>query len=1178
MRIVMLLGLLLLGVAAPAAVVGAVSDEKSGSRNASLVWQSTLAQAVAVVSSSSLSNAQSAAHPFALARPPPDDDGKCPPCFNCQLPSFSCAQFGKCSEYDGLCTCPTGWGGPDCRSPLCGDPTRGNSARYPRSDKSNKCECSDGWAGLNCNVCQRDDACAGFSLGGDVLGDDGVCFTGGQTVRQSYQQCDVTNSRITDMLPGRPPQVTFSCEKDDRECNFQFWIGGQESFYCALSDCDENTQQSLAMSSGGLTTKYTCGKVQCKCVPGRMLCGENGSIDIHEFLDEEIKGPGTMTCKSKPQSSLENKNDTQKLPSSRDCRFEEPAMNDLISSVFGDPSISLSCSSGECMHFSQVPGYAQPPSDDDDLIHRAPIFWVIFSAAGALLVVILASVLFWALGRKYRAEDSGVPQGFFQRVAARAAGKSKGRVQLPEEEAAKLMQDHVPAALHFINIGYKIGANGGAPAAGADDAPGAPAIGTFLKKRNKQVLRGVTGGVRPGQLLAIVGASGAGKTTFLDILSRRNKRGQVSGLVLVNGRQVPDAAFKHISGFVDQEDTLMPTLTVYETILYSALLRLPRDMSFAAKQFRVLETMDELGLLHVRDSRIGDSASGKRGISGGEKRRVSIACELVTSPSILFLDEPTSGLDAYNAYNVVDSLSALARDFNRTVVFTIHQPRSNIVGLFDQLLLLSQGRAIYSGPFDQCVPYLRSIGKPCPDGFNVADYLIDMTAAAAAGEAGPPSASRSRFNSTSRSSGGALALALQHREAAKTASSSSSNTRQDEETGLAPAPADDAPTASGLRVSVASSVFVSDAEAGDTELHTRQNSTNESGSSSPSLSSELLDLIRKYEDSEVFETLRAEVVSYQSRGAAQEGGSSSGEGHASDGPNLEPIETRALRGFKKASLWTQLVILSGRAFKNLYRNPMLMLAHYAMAIVLALFCGFLYHGLTNDIAGFQDRLGVFFFILALFGFSTLTSLGVFANERALFVRERANGYYSPVTYFFAKTIFDILPLRIIPPFLLGGVTYFLIGLVPGVPEFWKFILALVLFSLASSSAVFFISVAIEDTGVANLVGSLMMLFSLLFAGLLINRDRIPVGLRWLQHLSFFHAAYEALIVNELRTLTLREHKYGVDIEVPAASIISTFGFNAQAYWWPDIATLGIQFGGFMLLSLLWLVIFVRERK
>lgn len=114
---------------------------------------------------------------------------------------------------------------------------------------------------------------------------------------------------------------------------------------------------------------------------------------------------------------------------------------------------------------------------------------------------------------------------------------------------------------------------------------------------------------------------------------------------------------------------------------------------------------------------------GQRSISGGEKRRVSIACELVTSPSILFLDEPTSGLDAYNAFNVVESLVSLARNFNRTVVFTIHQPRSNIVALFDQLLVLAAGKLVYSGEFIKCQEYFTSIGQPCPPGFNIADFL-----------------------------------------------------------------------------------------------------------------------------------------------------------------------------------------------------------------------------------------------------------------------------------------------------------------------------------------------------------------------------------------------------------------------------------------------------------------------
>lgn len=182
------------------------------------------------------------------------------------------------------------------------------------------------------------------------------------------------------------------------------------------------------------------------------------------------------------------------------------------------------------------------------------------------------------------------------------------------------MTDHVPATVHFSNLSYSL-------------------------PSGKPLLSHVTGTVRPGELLAIMGASGAGKSTLLDILARKAKAGQIVGDMYINGREIPDETFKRVVGYVDQEDTLLSTLTVYEAVLYSALLRLPREMSEQAKVFRTLETMDELGILGIKDSRIGES--GKRSISGGEKRRVSIACELVTGPSILFLDEPTSGESAF---------------------------------------------------------------------------------------------------------------------------------------------------------------------------------------------------------------------------------------------------------------------------------------------------------------------------------------------------------------------------------------------------------------------------------------------------------------------------------------------------------------------------------------------------
>jgi ABC-type multidrug transport system permease subunit len=230
------------------------------------------------------------------------------------------------------------------------------------------------------------------------------------------------------------------------------------------------------------------------------------------------------------------------------------------------------------------------------------------------------------------------------------------------------------------------------------------------------------------------------------------------------------------------------------------------------------------------------------------------------------------------------------------------------------------------------------------------------------------------------------------------------------------------------------------------------------------------------------------------------------------------------KGFRRLGWLGQFTILSQRTWKNLYRNPMLMLAHYAVSIVLGVLCGYLFFGIKDDISGFQNRMGLFFFVLALFGFSTLTSLNVFAQERTLFLRERANGYYSPITYFTAKVLFDIVPLRIIPPIIMGMILYPMVGLVSEWPEFLKFVLVLVLFNLAASAICLFIGIICKDNSLGNLIGSLVMLFSLLLAGLLLNHNSIPPGARWLQKLSIFHYGFEAMIVNEVRYLSLVEHK------------------------------------------------------
>ncbi|KAI8980227.1 hypothetical protein BD414DRAFT_494008 [Trametes punicea] len=1012
----------------------------------------------------------------------------CPPCFNCQLDAFTCGNFGECSKFDGQCKCPPGWAGIDCLTPQCDSLADGDHRRQREEGK--ECECKEGWGGINCNVCQTDDACIGFPLLGQPVDDDErvgnmTCYKGGETVFNNHQMCDVTNRKILDMLPGRPPQVTFSCEKGDRTCQFQFWTAQVESFYCQLRECDSRAERSYDKNS----TFYDCEKIECKCVPGRFICGEDGSIDITDFLKEDIKGPATFSCTS-----------------GQGCKFEEPGMNDLIMTFFGDSYITLQCEGGECLHYSQVPGYEPPPKPDRSA-------FVALSIAGAGLIVVLVSAILWWAGR--------------------ARSSDFGAIRLPENESAKLMTDHVPASLHFSNISYSLG--------------------------GKTILDNISGCAKPGQLLAIMGASGAGKSTFLDILARKNKKGAVSGLTLVNGREIADADFKKVMGFVDQEDTLMSTLTVYETVLYSALLRLPREMSFEAKKYRTLETMNELGILGIKDSRIGDT--GHRSISGGEKRRVSIACELVTSPSILFLDEPTSGLDAYNALSVIDSLVSLARDYNRTVVFTIHQPRSNIVSLFDQLIVLAQGKLIYSGEADKVTDYLAAIGHPCPLGFNVADFLIDLTMQAGV-EPSPPESP-----AVEEAQPGEADSNLRDEERAFAHNGSSSNSVH---SARRPPPGDEATDESTTR---APSIHSSKAyiQVQTTRLLDAISPTGQvrDGPVPPKLA----ELIEAFKRSDVAAQLGAEIAEVTGSAMAAQ---SNGNGVA-ELPDVA-VESNITRGRKRATWATQFRILSGRAFKNLYRDPALLAAHYISAIVVAVICGFFFQNITNDIAGFQNRLGVFFFTLALFGFSCLSSLNLFANERILFMRERANGYYSPLTYFASKILFDILPLRVVPPLVFGGIIYGWIGLVPEVATFWKFMLTLVLFNLTTASVILLLSIAFSSTSVASLVGTLIMLFNLLFTGLLINRKSVPTAFQWLHTVSFFHAAFEALAVNELRYLQLHEEKYGVNIDVPAAAILSTFGLRAESFWWPNIALLGIFFGTFTIVSYLVLHFYVKEKR
>ncbi|ESL06835.1 hypothetical protein TRSC58_05484 [Trypanosoma rangeli SC58] len=233
--------------------------------------------------------------------------------------------------------------------------------------------------------------------------------------------------------------------------------------------------------------------------------------------------------------------------------------------------------------------------------------------------------------------------------------------------------------------------------------------------RARTLLHRVNFTVHSGEVLAILGPSGAGKTTLLDLLCVRRKHGVTTGTISFNGTPITTAApkfikqYRNIIGYVSQEDTLLPALTVRQTIEYAARLKLPQAFSNTTIKSIVRHMIEALKLQQCEHTVIGDGG-GLRGVSGGEKRRVSIAVELLANPRILFLDEPTSGLDAVSAKRVVESVVELAKEspmrayaphyfaFKPLVIFSIHQPSQEIFELFDKLLLLSRGVSVYCGP------------------------------------------------------------------------------------------------------------------------------------------------------------------------------------------------------------------------------------------------------------------------------------------------------------------------------------------------------------------------------------------------------------------------------------------------------------------------------------------------
>ncbi|RTE76230.1 hypothetical protein BHE90_009303 [Fusarium euwallaceae] len=241
------------------------------------------------------------------------------------------------------------------------------------------------------------------------------------------------------------------------------------------------------------------------------------------------------------------------------------------------------------------------------------------------------------------------------------------------------------------------------------------------KKAVKPVLQNVTGSIEQGQLVAVMGGSGAGKSTFVNVLM--GKTSNTGGIVAVNNTPGKMKRYKKLTGYVPQDDIVLPELSVYENIVHSARIRLPRTWKKAEIEAHVESVIDCLELSHVRDSRVG--SVGKPVISGGQRKRVSIGMELAAAPMAIFLDEPTSGLDATAASSIMRTLKAIAK-LGISIIVIIHQPRTEIFELFDNLILLGNGQTIYEGPQPEAQAYFEGMGFHFPEHSNHADVITDI--------------------------------------------------------------------------------------------------------------------------------------------------------------------------------------------------------------------------------------------------------------------------------------------------------------------------------------------------------------------------------------------------------------------------------------------------------------------
>ncbi|KAL5257863.1 hypothetical protein ACHWQZ_G012715 [Mnemiopsis leidyi] len=240
------------------------------------------------------------------------------------------------------------------------------------------------------------------------------------------------------------------------------------------------------------------------------------------------------------------------------------------------------------------------------------------------------------------------------------------------------------------------------------------------------ILSDVSGVAKPGELMAIIGASGSGKTTLLNALACRNPGElDVSGTIKINGHKISREILRDLSGYVEQNDTFLGSMTASEVLFFYVSLMLDRGITREEKEAKAIKVLRKVGLYKVKDCLVGDRDNP--GLSGGEKRRLAVATQLLCGASLIFLDEVTTGLDSFNAESVIEMIKNLAIS-GCTILCIIHQPSSKIYETFDKVCLMSEGNIAFLGDKTDALTYFKNVGQPCPPNNCPADHFISTLA------------------------------------------------------------------------------------------------------------------------------------------------------------------------------------------------------------------------------------------------------------------------------------------------------------------------------------------------------------------------------------------------------------------------------------------------------------------